>query len=386
MYLNLREYINFWGEEKNFCVTNSLTNDIFILDKSYYDFIETYHDKEINEADLTGNKILSDLINNDIVFLTKKKLYVENHLKIMEKFYNIFADDKRKFFALNIEVTTKCDNSCEHCSGNDIAFNCMKDCFKSNKVIDIEKTKYIIDDFINRGGKSIKISGGNIFLAENELEKLCKYIRGKSKTVALILNLVSVDNYEKRISYFIDKYKCLIEVSIFDFETNMDLYYTFFKNFKHIKYISLVKFFLSTENMLPAKLLEVINLNNILVQVNNFFSNSDEYLKLYHSLESCSSINPEHLNSIDYLDKNRCFNGIYHYSVDNYFIPCVKVRYENLGQTLTEVVESKKYNHLLEYTPKNISKCDGCGLIEFCKPCYYFKDFFEQGGDCFEQR
>jgi len=414
-------------QEVNFAV--NILSDIYQeipFDEIYKDFVIFLRDLENEGFILTGDT-LSEIEESEPSFsydyrVNKIKNLQDETLKIdttsTEDYLYQFHKRKPTLFAVQFELTSKCNERCIHC----YIPNSKKDKAFSLDYLTLIKT---LEEARNMGVLSITLSGGEPFLYK-EINSVINKCRELDFQISILSNLTRItdDNLNvlrksnisqiqvslysmkpeehdkvtmvpgsfKKTMHNIEK---LIEnnipivISTPIMKTNVNSYkdvliWAESKNLKTVTdYILMAQSNFSTSNLDYR-----IDLNETKVLIQDIVKNNKNYSALLNAKTSCTVIDDK--KNKDWLDQPICGVGmdVLCLGANGDFYPCSGWQNYAVGnvysKSLSDIwLNSEKLNNLRKIRNKDFEECVNCDLRDYCAMCLV-RNFNESNGDLYK--
>lgn len=195
-------------------VINIETGDDCIVNETGFIFLH-YIDERVQDAQLVFDKIYNRFENADYEVIRND---FDEFLTLMEERHFIATANTREEIdehvlkSLHVDITSECNERCIHCYiPNDVKNNA--------KHISLQKFCQLIDEFVEWGGGSIVISGGEP-LMHPEIIEIMHYCGQKSLDIAIFSNLTLLD--KRHIDAMKSANVRLVQVSVYS--TNPDVH------------------------------------------------------------------------------------------------------------------------------------------------------------------
>ena len=106
---------------------------------------------------------------------------------------------------LTIEITNACNERCIHCY--------LPDSVKDRSVsLNVDEIIRIINEFVELGGKSVTLTGGEVFL-HKDIRKIIRHITSVNLQYGLYSNLVLLT--DRHLDFLCENRPCLVQVSLY---------------------------------------------------------------------------------------------------------------------------------------------------------------------------
>lgn len=306
---------------------------------------------------------------------------------------------------LTIEITNACNERCIHC----YLPNSLKDDSVSLNVKEIIR---IINEFVELGGKSMTLTGGEVFL-HKDIQKIIEHIIDADLQYALYSNLILLS--ERHLDFLCRNKPYLVQVSLYAMQPEIHDAITKIKGSWHRSMNAITKL---RQKGIPVKIACPVmreNTNNIVELIQFAQDNDIEFEPSFVISARCdhSDDNLIHRLSADEFDKMikellleaPSFTKKYflrkapHYAVDYDFIEflnsplcpaghlglyvtaggkvtvCPQLQGKSIGDisgvTLKEIWEQSEWLKMLRsLTNGYFETCMDCAYIDYCNRCY----------------
>ena len=362
---------------------------------------ESIKELEANDHDFSYTTDNSNLQINNIAQATD--LNTEKNTEDL-----LFKHDinTHRLHALQVELTSRCNERCIHC----YIPNSVKN---SGYDLPLDKFKLIIDQFANMGGIEVTLSGGEA-LINKDIIKMLRYCREKDMQISLLTNLISLS--DEHVKVLSDVNISLVRVSLYSMSPRIhDLITTKKGSFRRTKaaieklydanirveiscplikanrdsygdvykYASKMKMRCVSDYIIMAQSnLETANLSNRLscedaeIAIRDILNNNQSYFK--------SGQNTQEDSAEDMPFCSAGFNALAITASGN-VLPCPGWERYVVGNVFKESLEdifknSTSLNELRNVRRKVLPKCLTCEARNYCGICLA-RNYNESGGD-----
>ncbi|MCH5237547.1 MAG: radical SAM protein [Muribaculaceae bacterium] len=397
------------------CPTNVLREDFtkMMEDLSQSCFVvrgET--DEELNERDITFSYSLGN--PKYLIKSPEPGLYDESILDTQELFLKYDSKTPR-LASLQFELTGKCNERCIHC----YIPNGKKDI---GITMPLNKVKDILDQFVEMGGLTVTLSGGEALLHRDIIEIL-KYCRKKDLKITILSNLALLR--DDLIPVLKETNVSLVQVSIYSMDPEIHDFITTIKGSfektkaaieklhkadiplqiscpvmkanrvgydKVLEYAHTLSIKASTDFIMMARAdLDKDNLANRLsipeteLLLKDIIENDEDYAKIFTKIRPLTSINRE-----EYLKTPLCgagFNDIC-VAANGDIYPCAGWQAMVVGNVYKESLKdiwekSEKLQKIRNVTFGDFPQCVDCEARNYCAVCMV-RNYNENEGDMFK--
>lgn len=367
---------------------------------------ETIEDLDTNDLEFNYKEKSIYTIPNDPIQITNEKTdHSEEQSSSQDSLLN---QDIDKLSAIQIELTSRCNERCIHCyipngrknAGHDMSF---------------DKFKIIIDQFAEMGGIKVALSGGEA-LMNKDITKILRYCREKDMQISVLTNLITLNDEHVKILKEVNV--SLVKVSLYSMSPKVHDFITTVKgSFKRTKdaieklhaanirceiscpllkvnkdaYGNVLEFANSlnmrcvTDYMIMAQSnLETTNLSNRMsiedaeIAFNNILKNTPAFFKSEPTF-------PEEIKDMPFCSAGIGSLGI---SVNGNVLPCPGWDKYVVGNVFKQSLEDIYKNSnglkiLRKTTRKSMPKCLDCDARDYCGICL-LRNYNESGGNMFE--
>lgn len=178
-----------------------LTHDWRDIDEIVNDFISIYSEEYRLEIQKDVESILHQLQN-------EKLIEIYDEFKDSDCLPRKYTPDNKNIphiEDLTIEITNACNERCIHCY--------LPDSIKDNPVtLNVNEIIRIINEFVELGGKSVTLTGGEVFL-HKDIQAIIRHIKSSKLQYGLYSNLILLS--DRHLDFLCEYRPCLVQVSLY---------------------------------------------------------------------------------------------------------------------------------------------------------------------------
>lgn len=397
--------------------TFNTTGKIFIEQLTYeWQSFEEISAKIISILNLSmedSNSMIEDLIhfiNNlkDGGYIETKVFQETQNNNAIPLFNTTNSYENKAPQTLIVEITDACNERCVHCYISN-STKCVGD---SMSLMTFTK---LVDDFKDLGGKSVRLTGGEIFL-HKDIRKMIEYCSKKGLSVELLSNLIAVKNDDIA---FLKQNVSYIQVSLYSTNNAIHDFITTIENSCKITKANIEKLLkagilvsialpimkanqfdiievlqYAKERNIPVTIEPILlaqqdgNKENLaqrltIDEIKAVLNSIAEYDFLFYEKQfrhhMTDDDNPD-FDFLKYLFRPICEIGKEHICVNprGDYQPCTGWRRMKIGQyteNISDVWYSKKMDTMRGLCEYNIRQCVSCKMSDFCVRCVKRNDY-----------